>query len=278
MREVSSELITETVKDLFISSNYLLPKDVYGKIQECAENEKHELSKSVLKMLIQNADEASKCAVPICQDCGMAFVFAEIGQDVHITDGLFKDAVNEGVRLAYKEGFLRKSVVRSPLDRSNTGDNTPAVIYTELVEGDKIKLYAMPKGFGSENMSALKMFNPTAEYDEICDFVVETVLKAGANPCPPVVVGVGIGGSFDYCAFLSKKALLRNVGEHNKECAKLEEDILKKINEQGKGAQGLGGNTTALWVAAEIYPTHIAGLPVAVNISCHATRHAVADI
>ena len=276
MREIKSEKITETIRDLFIKANSQLPDEVFSALSESRENDP--AASGILGLLCENAKEASKGHFPICQDTGMAFVFAEIGQDVHVSGALFKDAVNEGVCQAYAEGYLRKSVVRSPLDRVNTSDNTPAVIYTEIVPGDKIKLYALPKGFGSENMSRLKMMVPSASVDDICDFVVDAVVGAGANPCPPVTVGVGIGGSFDYCAYLSKKALLGKIGVHDPDNEELEEKILKKINEKGKGAQGLGGCTTALWVFVRSYPTHIAGLPVAVNICCHASRHAEAFI
>jgi len=203
----------------------------------------------------------------------MACVFVELGQEVHIAGDL-SEAIHAGVRRGYTDGFLRKSVVRDPLDRVNTGDNTPAVIYTRLCAGDRVRLLAMPKGFGSENMSRIQMFNPTASTDEIIEFVYETVYQAGGNPCPPLVIGIGLGGSFDYAAVLAKKALAREVGVHNARYRELEERILRRVNESGVGPSGLGGDTTALWAAVEAYPTHIAGLPVAVNISCHATRHA----
>ncbi len=272
MRTVTAKEIENAVCDLFKKAAVKLPKDVYNAIKQaqCAEADCR--AASVLCKLCDNARLAEKSGVPICQDTGLAFVFAEIGQDVHI-EGDFEKAVNRGVKRAYVGGKLRLSAA-DPLSRKNTQTNTPAIIYTKLVKGDKIKLTAMPKGFGSENMSALKMFNPTASVDEIKAFVTETVVKAGANPCPPIIVGVGIGGSFDYSAFLSKKALTRKVGKYSKAHKELEKALLQQINETGIGPAGFGGKTTCLWVAVESAPTHIAGLPVAVNISCHATRHA----
>lgn len=274
MRTVSAKEIENIVCDLFKKAAIKLPSDVYRAMKRAEREEDDLRASSVLCKLCDNARLAEKSGVPICQDTGLAFVFAEIGQDVHI-DGDFEKAVNRGVKRAYVGGKLRLSAA-DPLTRKNTGTNTPAIIYTKLVKGDKIKLTAMPKGFGSENMSALKMFNPTASAEDIKSFIVDTVVKAGANPCPPIIVGVGIGGSFDYSAFLAKKALIRPVGKYNKTHKKLETELLAQINETGIGPQGFGGKTTCLWVAVESAPTHIAGLPVAVNISCHATRHAVA--
>jgi len=274
MRTVDVSEITAAVRQLFIKANYVLPDDVLRKIREYKEQEDNGTAKNILCLLEENADIARNDDIPICQDTGMAVVFAEIGQEVSITGGLFRDAVNEGVRQAYREGYLRKSVVNDPIERVNTDDNTPAILYTELVAGDRIKLTALPKGFGSENMSRQKMFAPSATEKDIVDFVVETVRLAGANPCPPIVIGVGLGGTFDYSCVLAKKALARPIGSDNGRHNRLAEKILEAVNNTGIGAQGLGGRTTALGVNIESYPTHIASLPVAVNISCHVTRHA----
>lgn len=276
MKTVQASAITQTVRDLFIRANYELPDCICDRLSECRRAESDETARNMLGVICDNAGIAKKERIPICQDTGMAVVFAEIGQDVHIEGGLLRDAVNEGVRQAYRDGYLRKSVVGDPLARVNTTDNTPAVLYTELVEGDQIRLYALPKGFGSENMSRQKMFRPTVGVGEIIDFVVETVRIAGGNPCPPLVIGVGIGGTFDYSAVLSKKALLREAGVHHPVYGDLEQQILEAVNASGVGVQGLGKGVTALWAAVETYATHIAGLPVAVNISCHVTRHASA--
>ena len=231
-------------------------------------------AKEILDRIIENYQIADEANVPVCQDTGVACVFLKVGQDVHIT-GDITDAVNEGVRQGYAEGYLRKSVVGDPLERVNTGDNTPAMLYTELVPGDKIEITVAPKGFGSENMSQIKMLRPSDGVDGVKRFVVQAVEEAGPNPCPPIVVGVGIGGTFDKAAYLAKKALLRNVDETNEDpfYAKLEAELLAEINRLGIGPQGFGGKTTALAVTIETYPTHIAGLPVAVNINCHVTRH-----
>ncbi len=280
MREIRAEEITKTIKGLVISANKELPPSLEKVIRESPATETNPTAKSVLRDLGANLDAARDMNLPICQDTGMAVIFAEIGQDVHIA-GNFEAAVNEGVRQGYTEGLLRKSVVKQPLfERVNTNDNTPAIIYTTLVPGDKIKLMAAPKGFGSENMSALKMFNPSASAEDIVNFVVNTVSRAGSKPCPPVVIGVGIGGDFEYAALLSKKALCRDVNTHNSDerFAKMEEECLKKMNKLGIGPQGFGGDTTALWVNIETYPTHIASIPVAVNVGCHVTRHATAVI
>ena len=228
-----------------------------------------------LYMIITNFEIAGEEKVPICQDTGMACVFLEIGQDVHITGGDLREAVDEGVRRGYDKGYLRKSVVRDPVRRGNTGDNTPAMLYTEIVPGEQIKVTVGPKGFGSENMSAIRMFKPSAGIEGIKDFILETVENAGPNPCPPMVVGVGIGGTFDKCALLAKKALMRSTEERNPDpyYAALEEEMLEKINQLGIGPQGFGGRTTALALNIETMPTHIAGMPCAVNINCHVTRH-----
>ncbi|HBL83905.1 MAG: fumarate hydratase [Clostridiales bacterium GWF2_38_85] len=276
MREINSNEIEEAIYKLFLEANINLPCDVHNAIMKAAENEDTEIGKSILCKLDENAIYAKKSKLPICQDTGMAIVFIELGQDVHINGDNLNVAVNNGVRRAYINGSFRKSVVSHPLERKNSGDNTPAVIHTEIIEGNKVKISVSPKGFGSENMSKLKMFNPSVDTGAIVKFVTETVKEAGGNPCPPIIVGVGIGGSFEYSAYLAKKALLREVGDHNHDESykKLEIEMLDKINKSGVGVQGLGGNNTALWVAVEGYATHIAGLPVAVNISCHATRHA----
>lgn len=281
MREVSSQEITKTVKELVIKANKILPQDLVDCISCSSKSEQNVTAKSVLSDLQANIDAASELDIPVCQDTGMAVIFAEIGQDVHISGENFEDAVNRGVAEGYTDGLLRKSVVRDPFaDRVNTNDNTPAVIHTRIVPGDKIKITAAPKGFGSENMSALKMFTPSAKKEDIIGFVVDTVKKAGSNPCPPVVVGVGIGGDFEYSALLAKKALCRSVSVRNTNqfYADMEKEILEKVNLLNIGPQGFGGKTTALAVNIETYPTHIAGLPVAVNIGCHVTRHASKEI
>lgn len=281
MREVSSDLIEQAVSKLCIQANKALPNDLRSCII-CSENsEINETAKNVLRDLSANMSAAKELDIPICQDTGMAVVFAEIGQDVHICGKCFEDAVNSGVADGYTKGLLRKSVVGDPLfERKNTDNNTPAVIHTRIVAGNKIKLTVAPKGFGSENMSEIKMFTPSAAEEDIINFVVDVIKKAGSNPCPPVVVGVGIGGDFEYSAVLSKKALCRNVSERNvnKKYAEMESEILKRINETNIGPQGFGGNTTALAVNIETFPTHIAGLPVAVNVGCHVTRHAETEI
>ena len=281
MREINASSITNCVKELVIKANKILPDDLVDCIG-CFENkEKNQTAKSILGDLQRNIDAAKELDIPVCQDTGMAVIFVEIGQDVHITDGSFEDAVNKGVSLGYTDGLLRKSVVKDPFfNRVNTNDNTPAIIHTKIVDGDKIKITAAPKGFGSENMSSLKMFTPSATKDDIVNFVVETVQKAGSNPCPPVVIGVGIGGDFEYSAILAKKALCRSISKRNDNelYANLEQEILTKINGLDIGPQGFGGNTTALAVNIETYPTHIAGLPVAVNVGCHVTRHAFTEI
>ena len=279
MREIKAEQITKTVKALFIEANYHLPEDAEGLIVRAAKCERNPLAKEILSTLTDNLAAAREMDIPICQDTGLAVIFVELGKEVHITGGEYEEAIEEGVRLAYTEGYLRKSVVRDPLfDRVNTGDNTPPVIHTRIVPGDKIKITAAPKGFGSENMSALKMFTPSAGREDIIRFVLDTVQNAGGNPCPPIMVGVGIGGTFDYCAVLAKKALARSAGSHNAhpEYHALEEELLQRINQLNVGPQGFGGDTTALAVNIEWYPTHIAGLPVAVNINCHVMRHAEA--
>lgn len=276
MREINSQEITEAVARLCNEANLHLPDGMKECIENARKLEKSELCKSVLGDLEQNLIAADELSVPICQDTGMAVVFAEIGQDVHIAGGAFEDAVNEGVAKGYVEGKLRLSVVGDPIERVNTGNNTPAVIHTRIVPGDKISLTVAPKGFGSENMSRLKMFTPSASKEDIIDFIVETASVAGSNPCPPIVVGVGIGGDFEQCAYLAKKALCRDLSARNPKplYAEMEKAALCGINRLGIGAQGFGGTQTALYVNIEQAPTHIAGLPVAVNMGCHVTRHA----
>lgn len=281
IRIVNSSEISDCVKELFIKANHKLPDCVKKALDKAADNESSELASAVIKRLSENIDIASKCDVPVCQDTGMAVVFAEIGKNVHIDGENFDAAVNRGVMEAYLEGKLRCSVVKDPFfNRKNTDDNTPAIIYTSFNDGDKIKLTALPKGFGSENMSAVKMFTPSATKEDIISFVVDTVKKAGSNPCPPIVVGIGMGGTFDYSCVLSKKALMRDLDDVNpcEEYAELEKEILDRVNSLGIGPQGFGGSTTALAVKIESYPTHIAGLPVAVNICCHVARHLTAEI
>lgn len=275
MREIDSELITSTVAELCIEANLHLPNGMRECIEHCSELEESELCRSVLGDLTRNLDCADELGVPICQDTGMTVIFAEVGQDIHI-NGNFEDAVNKGVAEGYVSGKLRLSVVKDPLERVNTGDNTPAIIHTRIVPGDKIKLNVAPKGFGSENMSRLKMFTPSASKEDIINFVVETVSVAGSNPCPPIVVGVGLGGDFEYSALLAKKALCRDLNTRHPEpfYAEMEKTMLTEINKLGIGSQGFGGTVTALYVNIEKAPTHIAGLPVAVNMGCHVTRHA----
>ena len=276
MREISCSLIEQAVCDLCIAANLRLPNDVVDKVAQAAKCEELPLAREIMSDLQANLVAAEDMHLPVCQDTGMAVVFAEVGQDVHITGGLFSDAVNRGVARGYTEGLLRCSVVRDPLRRVNTEDNTPAVLHTVLTQGDRIHLTVAPKGFGSENMSRLRMLTPAAGKKEIIDFVVETAKLAGSNPCPPMVLGVGIGGDFELCALLAKKALCRPLDIANADpfYAELEQAMLQAVNTLGIGPQGFGGHTTALSVAVEAYPTHIAGLPVAVNVGCHVTRHA----
>lgn len=261
---------------LCIEANYDLPKDIFDALKERIKEEKSPLGREILKNIIKNAEIAKGKRVPICQDTGIAVVFVEIGQDIRIVNGNLKEAINEGVRLGYEEGYLRKSVVKSPIVRQNTKDNTPAIIHYNICEGDKLSITVMPKGAGSENMSALKMLKPSDGIEGIKNFVIETVQNAGPNACPPLIVGVGIGGDFEFAPYLAKIALLRSVGERNTDemLAQLEEELLQEINMLGIGPQGLGGSTTAIDVHIETYPTHIASLPVAVNLGCHVTRHA----
>ena len=279
MKNIDAKVIEDTVARLCIEANLRLPPDVINAIESAEKAEPWDGAKRILSLLGDNVRIASEKTLPVCQDTGMACVFVELGQDVHI-DGDFEEAVNNGVRRGYGEGYLRKSVVCDPLRRVNTGDNTPALLTVKLTRGDKMCITVMPKGFGSENMSALKMLKPADGVEGVKNFVLETVEKAGANPCPPIIVGVGIGGSFDKAAYLAKHALLRPVNEPNPDeyYAALESELLDKINALGIGPQGFGGKTTALAVLIEAMPTHVAGLPVAVNISCHATRRASASL
>ena len=275
MRTISSDDITKEVKRLCIEANLYLGEDVLTCIESNLPKEQNPVGKDILNILIENANIAKEKAIPICQDTGMAVFFVQLGQEVIIEGKTIEEAINDGVRKGYEEGYLRKSVVH-PLTRKNTKDNTPAIIHYEMVKGDKLVIEFAPKGFGSENMSKLKMLKPSDGVDGIKKFIIETVKEAGPNPCPPIVVGVGIGGTVDKCAQIAKKALLRDVGEHNSKdsyIADLERDLLIEINSLGIGPQGLGGNTTALAVNIETFPTHIAGLPVVVNINCHASRH-----
>ena len=276
MRIVNTKEISKAVEKLLVEANYFLPDSLANRIKAFHDKETNTLAKSVLSKLTENLDAAKELNVPICQDTGMAVIFLEIGQQVFLEGDLLEDAVNEGTANAYIGGYMRKSIVKDPLfDRKNTNDNTPAVIHTKIVPGDKIKITVAPKGFGSENMSRIKMFNPSAEKKDIVDFVTETVKIAGGNPCPPVVVGVGLGGTFEYAAFLAKKALTRDVDVRNPDdkYAQLENEMLEAVNRLNVGPQGFGGKTTALAVNIETFPTHIAGLPCAVNIGCHVTRH-----
>lgn len=275
MRDIMVEEITKVVSELCISANYDLPTDIKSSISTAYKEETWPIGKDILEKILKNIDIASKEEMPICQDTGMTCVFIEIGQDIHITGGSLELAVNEGIRQGYEKGYLRKSVVADPLKRVNTKDNTPGIIYYDIKPGDKMKITVAPKGFGSENMSKLKMLKPADGVQGVKDFVLETVKIAGPNPCPPIVVGIGIGGTFDKVAYLAKKALIRKVDVRNSNSfyRELEEELLKSINCLGIGPQGFGGKTTALAVNIETYPTHIAGLPVAVNINCHVTRH-----
>ena len=275
MREVDVSEITKSVCEMCILSNYNLNSDIRQALQDGLKCEESETARTILCDILRNADIADAEEMPICQDTGMAIIFVKVGQEVHLCGGSLTDAINEGVRLGYKKGYLRKSVVKDPIRRGNTGDNTPAIIHTEIIDGDKIEITVAPKGFGSENMSAIKMLKPSDGAEGIMRFVIDTVTAAGSNPCPPIVVGIGIGGSFEKAALLAKTALLRDIDTKNpdKYYADMETEILDKINSTGIGPQGLGGKTTALGVNIETFPTHIAGMPCAVNISCHVTRH-----
>ena len=280
MREISVNEIVKAVRTLCIKANQKLPTSLEQRLADAANTESDPLAKKILGKLQDNLDAAREISVPICQDTGMAVVFITLGQEVHIVGGGLNDAINEGVRQGYLDGLLRLSVVADPLRRQNTNDNTPAIIHTTVTEGDALTIAVAPKGFGSENMSKLAMLTPAANKEQIIDYVVSVVCSAGGNPCPPTVVGVGIGGDFEYVAYLAKKALCRWVEQRNSDpyYAQMEQEILRKINLLGIGPQGFGGDTSALAVNIETFPTHIAGLPVAVNIGCHVTRHATVTL
>lgn len=275
MREIHTELIIETIKKMCIEANLTLSKDMKEAVKNAEYAEKSPIGKKILGQLEENMEIARKEQIPICQDTGMTTVFLSIGQDIHIKGINIEDAVNEGIRRGYEEGFLRKSVVKDPLIRENTKDNTPGIIHYEIISGENIKITVAPKGFGSENMSRVYMLKPADGVEGVKKAVLETVLLAGPNACPPMVIGVGIGGNFEKCTFLAKKALTRNLNEHSNlsHIKKLEEELLEEINKTGIGPAGLGGKMTALGVNIETYPTHIAGLPVAINICCHVNRH-----
>lgn len=280
MREVNVSDVTACIKRLCIEANYFLNSDIYDSFKDAYENEESPIGRDIINQLIKNADLAREKCKPICQDTGIAVIFMEIGQEVHFCGGSLTDAINEGVRQGYKEGYLRKSVVGDPLLRVNTGDNTPAVIHYDIVPGDKVKIDVAPKGFGSENMSRIYMLKPSDGIEGVKNAIIDCIKNAGPNPCPPMVVGVGIGGNFEKCAELAKKALLRPVNESSDipYIADMEDELFERANNLGIGPQGLGGTTTILGLNIETFATHIAGLPVAVNISCHVTRHGSAEI
>jgi len=275
MRDISFDQIASVVADLSIQANYELPPDVESALRRALAEEDSPLGRHIIEQLIQNFEVAHREKIPICQDTGALVCLVELGQEVHITGGLLTDAINEGVRRGYQQGYLRKSIVADPLERVNTGDNTPAMIHVDLVEGDHLKLMLAPKGGGSENMSKLRFLRPADGEEGVKKFVIEAVSEAGGNPCPPTTVGVGIGGTFEKAAFLSKKALFRPIGHHHPDprYARLEEELLTAINQTGLGPGALGGRITALWVSIETFPCHITALPVAVNLNCHAARH-----
>lgn len=280
IREISTGEITRNIKEMCIQANYYLSPDMEEKMKRAKEQEKSDIGKKVLNQLQENLEIADKEMIPICQDTGMAVIFLEIGQEVHFVDGDLESAVNEGVRQGYEEGYLRKSVVKDPIQRENTKDNTPAIIHYSIVPGDKVKITVAPKGFGSENMSRVFMLKPADGIEGVKDAILTAVKDAGPNACPPMVVGVGIGGTFEKCALMAKQALTRNVEEHSEipYVKELEIEMLEKINGLGIGPGGLGGTTTALAVNINTYPTHIAGLPVAINICCHVNRHVVKEL
>lgn len=280
MRSINTSEIIKNIKEMCIEANYKLASDVHTSIREAKQNETSPIGKLVLGQLCENMDLAENELIPICQDTGMAIIFVTIGQEVHIEGGSLEEAINEGIRLGYMEGYLRKSVVSDPIIRINSKDNTPGIIYYDIVPGDQFEITVAPKGFGSENMSRIYMLKPSDGVDGIKNAVLETVKLAGPNACPPIVVGVGIGGSFEKCAMLSKKALTRDlsVGSHKPHIKSMENEILLAINKIGIGPAGLGGRITALGVNIETYPTHIAGLPVAINICCHVNRHVTRGI
>ncbi len=276
MREIHVSEVTALVRRLCMEANYNLPEDIRASFVRGREQEASPLGQTIFEEMIRNCTLACTEQVPICQDTGTAVIFAEVGQDVHLVGGAFADAVDAGVRQGYQDGYLRKSIVRDPLRRVNTEDNTPAVLHTKLVEGDTVRIIVAPKGGGSENMSALKMFTPAATREQIIDYIADTVVHAGSNPCPPVIIGVGLGGTADQACMLAKEALLRAVDTENHDpfYAEMEREIVERVNRSGVGPQGLGGTVTALSCAIEPYPTHIASLPCAISIGCHITRHA----
>ncbi|SDB34781.1 fumarate hydratase subunit alpha [Eubacterium oxidoreducens] len=280
IRNVSVTELTEAIKEMCIEANYDLTPDMKNALKDSVQTEKSPIGKKVLNQLQENLKIAKDDMIPICQDTGMAVIFLEVGQDVHFVDGDVEEAVNEGVRQGYVDGYLRKSVVKDPLIRENTKDNTPAIIHYSVVKGDKIKITVAPKGFGSENMSRVFMLKPADGIEGVKNAIITAVKDAGPNACPPMVVGVGVGGTFEKCALMAKKALTRSVNEHSKipYVAQMEEEVLNKINKSGIGPAGLGGTTTALAVNIDTYPTHIAGLPVAINICCHVNRHSIREI
>ena len=280
MRTINVEEITKNIKEMCIEANYYLSEDMNKALEHAADTEKSPLGKQILNQLQENLKIAGEDMIPICQDTGMAVVFLEIGQDVHFEGGLLEDAVNEGIRQGYVEGYLRKSVVNDPIIRENTKDNTPGIIHYKIVEGDKVKIKVAPKGFGSENMSRVFMLKPADGIEGVKEAVLTAVRDAGPNACPPMVVGVGVGGTFEKCAIMAKEALTREVGVHSEipYVAEMEKELLERINKSGIGPGGLGGTTTALAVNVNTYPTHIAGLPVGVNICCHVNRHAIRTI
>ncbi|MFI3226428.1 MAG: fumarate hydratase [Clostridia bacterium] len=275
MREINVSEITKTVAKLCIDANLYLPEDLQCRIKDCKNQENSELGKRIFNTMEKNMEIASSKQIPICQDTGLALIFVELGQDVHVVGGDLVQAINDGVAKGYIEGYLRLSVLSDPLEGTNTNNNTPAIIYTDIVAGDKLSIMVAPKGGGSENMSSLRTFRPSSTPQDIMDYVVEACVSAGSNPCPPMVVGVGIGGTADKAMLLSKKAMLRDLDTSNKSelYASMERDILQRVNESGIGPQGLGGDITALSVAIEQHPSHIAGFPVGVSIGCHVTRH-----
>ncbi|MHB8127329.1 MAG: fumarate hydratase [Desulfitobacteriaceae bacterium] len=275
LKQIQVKEIIEAVEKLCIKANYDLGEDIINSLKQALKEESSPLGREVVERLLENAEIAKGERVPICQDTGMAVLFVEVGQDLHVVGGSLTEALNDGVRRGYEKGYLRKSVVKDPFERVNTGDNTPAIIHYELVPGDKLHIIVAPKGFGSENMGGLKMCKPSEGLEGAMQFVVDTVDRAGGNPCPPIIVGVGVGGTMEKASLLAKKALTRPVGQYNAEerLAKIETELLERINRLGIGPQGFGGTTTALAVNLEVFPTHIAGMPVAVNINCHATRH-----
>lgn len=280
MRTIQVSEITALVRELCIRANCVLPEDIRASFVDGQAREQSPLGKEIFGKMLENCDLACKNGMPVCQDTGMAVVFVEIGQDVHLEGGLLADAVNEGVRQGYVDGYLRCSVVSDPLRRVNTDDNTPAILYTTLVAGDRVQIMVAPKGFGSENMSAMKMFTPAATREDIIDFIVDACDRAGSNPCPPIIIGVGLGGTSDKAAYLAKRALMRPAGQRAADpfYAEMEEEIVRRVNALGIGPQGLGGSVTALSAAVEPFATHIAGLPCVINIGCHVTRHAEGEI